>query len=252
MIRTIDDNQLAELLKQMSKADTVELKVTVPDSGLRSAVDSLDLDPLKAQIRQVVFFDTPDLALYAGGVVLRSRRIQGGTGDTVVKLRPLPPRVKFDKENRLKGLTIEVDAMPGGFICSASMKGSATAADVRKVAKGEAKIASLFSKRQKDLFHQHAPDDLKMRDLSVLGPLTILKLKFNPKGLERAMVAELWTYPDGSRILELSTKSDPSEAFQVVATTRAVLTDRGVDLTADQQTKTKTALEFFAAGLSKK
>ena len=37
----------------------------------------------------------------------------------------------------------------------------------------------------------------------------------------RPLTVELWNYPDGSRIIELSTKSVPSEAFQAVADTRA-------------------------------
>jgi hypothetical protein len=38
--------------------------------------------------------------------------------------------------------------------------------------------------------------------------------------------------------------------FQVVAETRAFLAEKGIDLEGEQATKTKTALEFFAAGLS--
>ena len=64
------------------------------------------------------------------------------------------------------------------------------------------------------------------------------------------MVAELWLYPDGSRILELSTKCAPAEAFQVAAETRAYLTERGVSLSGEQQTKTRTALEFFSSELA--
>ena len=60
------------------------------------------------------------------------------------------------------------------------------------------------------------------------------------------MVAEMWLYPDGSRILELSTKCQPSEAFQVAAEARAFLHDRGVDLSGEQQTKTANALTFFS------
>ena len=56
-------------------------------------------------------------------------------------------------------------------------------------------------------------------------------------------------YPDGSRILELSTKCLPTEAFQVAAEARAFLHDRGVDLTGEQQTKTATALNFFSEEL---
>ena len=50
-------------------------------------------------------------------------------------------------------------------------------------------------------------------------------------------------------ILELSTKCAPSEAFQVAAETRAFLTERGVDLTGEQETKTKKALEYFSERL---
>jgi hypothetical protein len=60
-------------------------------------------------------------------------------------------------------------------------------------------------------------------------------------------VAELWMYPDNSRVLELSTKCDPGEAFQAAAETRAFLSSRGVDLSGDQETKTLKALEYFAA-----
>ena len=65
------------------------------------------------------------------------------------------------------------------------------------------------------------------------------------------MVVELWLYPDGSRILELSTKCAPAEAFNVAAETRTYLAGRGVVLTGVQQTKTRTALEYFAKELAK-
>ncbi len=50
-------------------------------------------------------------------------------------------------------------------------------------------------------------------------------------------------------ILELSTKCAPSETFQVAAETKAFLTERGVDLGGEQQTKTKKALEYFSGRL---
>jgi hypothetical protein len=56
-------------------------------------------------------------------------------------------------------------------------------------------------------------------------------------------------YPDGSRILELSTKCPPSQPFQVAAEGRVLLTGRGVDLSGEQQTKTKTALRYFSRQL---
>ena len=110
-------------------------------------------------------------------------------------------------------------------------------------------VRKLFSKEQRALYAAHAPDGLEIDDLSMLGPIFVLKLKFAPKGYDRKLVGELWLYPDNSMILELSTKCAPSEAFQVAAETRAFLTERGVDLSGEQETKTKKALEYFSTQL---
>ena len=115
--------------------------------------------------------------------------------------------------------------------------------------RGEKPIRKLFSKEQRSLYEAHAPDGLGLDDLSILGPIFVLKLKWVPEGYDRKLVAELWLYPDNSMILELSTKCAPSEAFQVAAETRAFLTQQGVDLAGEQETKTKKALEFFAERL---
>ena len=50
--RTLNDEQLREILPLLEDADTVELKLTVPAAGQRSALTALDIDPLDAQIRQ--------------------------------------------------------------------------------------------------------------------------------------------------------------------------------------------------------
>ena len=56
-----------------------------------------------------------------------------------------------------------------------------------------------------------------MNDLSILGPINVFKLKWKPVDFPRKVVGELWNYPDGSRILELSTKCLPADAFQAAA-----------------------------------
>jgi hypothetical protein len=247
--RVLSEEQLEELLALTRKADSVELKLTVPDGNQRSAVSALDMDPLDAQIRQVFFFDTPDLRLDAAGVVVRARRVQGRGPDTVVKLRPIDPDAVSAGVRKLPGFGIEVDAMPGGFVCSGSLKARSDRDRVRAVAGGDRPIRKLFTKEQRKLYADHAPDGLELDDLAVLGPIPVLKLKFVPTGGLRPLVAELWLYPDGARILELSTKCRPDEAFQVAAEERAFLSSRGVDLGGVQQTKTRTALEFFAGEL---
>ena len=82
---------MANLLAAMRSSDSIELKLTVPTASHRATIATLPLDPVETQPRQVFFFDTPDLKLNQAGVVVRARRIQGGRGDTVVKLRPVVP-----------------------------------------------------------------------------------------------------------------------------------------------------------------
>jgi hypothetical protein len=131
-------------------------------------------------------------------------------------------------------------------VCSASLKRTLGTTDVRPAVKGERKLRKLFSKEQRAFFATHAPDGVDIDELTVLGPIHVLKLKFSPGNYDRRLVAELWMYPDYSRILELSTKCAPAEAFDVAARTRSFLAKQGIDLTGEQQTKTRTALEFFA------
>jgi hypothetical protein len=245
------DAQLGELLGLIRGADSVELKLTVPEPDLRSTVATLGMDPLDAQIRQVFFFDTPDLALNAAGVVARARRVQGKGDDAVIKLRPVVPAELPGKLRRSPAFSVEVDAMPGGFVCSATLKQALPAGGVKESVAGRRPLRKLFTKEQRAFFAAHAPPGLELDDLSVLGPVFVLKLKFPAAELRgRKLVAEMWLYPDDSRILELSTKCLPQEAFEVAVETRAYLSERGVDLTAEQETKTRRALEFFSRRLA--
>jgi hypothetical protein len=245
----VADAELGKLLELLKGADSVELKLTLPDPDVSGPAAALDLDPLNAEIRQVFFFDTPDLALNRRGVVVRARRVQRKGDDSVVKLRPVEPDTLPKKLRRSAGFGVEVDAMPGGFVCSGSMKREFEKPGVREAVMGKRSLRSLFSKEQRAFYADHAPEGLELDHLSVLGPIFVLKLKFSPKGFGRRMVGEVWLYPDGSRIVELSTKCPPPQAFDVAAEARAFLSGRGIDLSGAQETKTRKALEFFSKRL---
>jgi hypothetical protein len=240
------DENVARLLELLEGADSVELKLTVPEPQQRSTVAALELDPIEAQIRQVFFFDTPELDLDAHGVVVRARRIQGKGGDSIVKLRPVVPSELPDELRRSNSFRVEVDALPGGFVCSGTLKSSPDPDDVRRAGNGDLPVHKLFSKEQRRLYAEHAPHGVELDDLTVLGPIFVLRLRSVPPGLGRKLVAEIWIYPDGSRVLELSTRADPKEAIQVAAEARAYLVERGIDLSGEQETKTRRALEYFA------
>lgn len=249
----LTDVDVARVLELLRDADTVELKASVAAPAQRAAIAGLGIDPVEARPRQVFFFDTPDLALDRAGVVVRARRMQGGRADTVVKLRPVEPASLPKDVRRSPGFGVEVDALPGGFVCSASLRGIVTSKEARDVVDRAAPLRKLLTRDQRALFATHAPDGVALDDLVVLGPTFALKSTLDAALVDRSgatarrIVAELWLFPDGSRILEVSLKCVPSEAFQVAAEARAWLARRGVDITGEQQAKTRAALAFHSA-----
>jgi len=251
LAKALSAEELSAIFKLIKGATSVELKLSVPLPDQRATIKSIGLDPVEAQPRQALFFDTPDLALNRAGVVVRARRIHGGNADTVVKLRPVDPSAIDPELRRSAAFKVEVDAMPGGFVCSASFRGVCTGQEVLDVTAGAMPLRKLFSKEQRAFFDAHAPAGITMDRLAILGPTFLLKAKHLPraKGFDRPITVEMWLYPDGSRILEVSTKCLPKEAFQAAADFKAYLAGHGIVLGADQSAKTRTSLEFFSARL---
>ena len=111
----------------------------------------------------------------------------------------------------------EVDAMPGGFVASGSMKGRSSGAEISDVVRGARPIRKIFSKEQRAFYAEHAPEGIELDSLITLGPTFLLKLQcLRPRSCSvsssRRCGSTNW---HGSRILELSTKAQPREAFQV-------------------------------------
>ena len=248
---TYDADQLAGVLALLPDVDSVELKLTVPATNPRPMVRSLGIDTLDAVVRQVAFIDTPDLRLSEAGVVVRVRRTQHKPADTTVKLRPMLPADVPENLRALPGFKVEVDASPAGYTCSCSLTAEVHDSRAKELMAGEREVADVLSDEQRDVLLGRLPDGVGLGDLRLLGPLSLLKVKFEPAGYPRRMVGELWFLPDGTRILELSAKSTPAAAFQAAAETKIFLAGHGVDLDAPQETKTRSALAALAAALEK-
>ena len=243
LVKEEEIERLLQLLGETEDVEDVELKLTVPDSDQRSAVIVLDMDVLKAEVRQVVFFDTSDLKLSRAGIIVRARRARKG-GDAVIKLRPIEPDSLAGRLRHSSDFKVELDVMPGAFVCSGSLKGKVDNADVKEVIQGTRPVRKLFSPEQRFLYAEYAPKGVDLDSLTACGPINIVKSKFALKEYEA--VAELCFYPDGSRILELSMKCAPAKAVHVAAEARAFLSSRGIDPTGEQQTKTNKALQYFS------
>jgi hypothetical protein len=249
LAKPLSGEDMMKIVELGKGSNSIELKLSVPLTSHRATIKGIGLDPVEAQPRQAYFFDTPDLALNRAGVVVRARRIQGGTADTVIKLRPVDPSTIDPENRRSAAFKVEVDVMPGGFVCSASFKGVCSGQEVLDVSDGKLELRKIFSKEQRAFYDAHAPAGLTMDKLAILGPTFLLKARHQPKDFDRRITVEMWLYPDGERVLEISTKCLPDEAFKVGAAFKAFLAERGIALGAEQAPKTRTSLDFFSAKL---
>ena len=239
------DKHIADMLEFVRDGHSVELKLTVQDTDRHSAINSLGMDVLDAELRQAVFFDTPDLKLNRRGIVVRARRMPKG-GDTTIKLRPVVPAELPRELHQSASFKLEVDAMPGSVVCSGSLKARADNSEVKQVLRDERSTLKLFSREQRNFYKKHAPKGISLDSLTAFGPINIAKLKWTPPGFTSFLVAEMWFYPDGTRLLELSIKCKANEAFHVLAEARIFLLKRGISLTGAQEMKTRKALEYFS------
>ncbi|MEU8609516.1 hypothetical protein AB0C29_16095 [Actinoplanes sp. NPDC048791] len=233
--------ELDRLLASTRHADRVELKLVVPANAHEATCTSLGVDFSRASARKVYFLDTADLKLKRHGVVARIRSVEDRADDSVVKLRPcaaddLPARLR-----RSKRFGVEVDAMPGQFVCTGAIARRLGKNDVRKAVRGERPLRALFSKEQLALL----PGRTRIGDLSIFGPVDVRREKILPQGADFRLAVERWTYPDGSSILELSTRCAARAAVPVAAQLASVLRAYEIDLTGEQQTKTHTTLSYF-------
>lgn len=237
-------DQLLDMMSELSGVRSVELKLNVP-ADQRMSLQALGIDPLEAKIRQVTFFDTPDLTLFENGLVVRARRTQNADDDTVVKVRPAKPSELPPKVLASKNLKIEMDVTRSSYVVSASLKGSRSAGAVLKATAGDRPLADLFTKEQRSFYAKHSPD-VGWDDLVPLGPIFILLLKFVPAGFSRRITVEQWHYPGEVPLVELSTKTTPGNVLEVAAEGAAYLRGLGLEPTGEQAPKTRKALEFFA------
>jgi hypothetical protein len=242
---TLTRDQLVDMLTDLAEVHSVELKMNVP-ADQRMAVSSLDIDPLRGKIRMVYFFDTPDLDVFKSGIILRARRTQGADDDTAVKVRPAVPDTLPADVRSSKNLKVEMDVTRGSYVVSAALKGTRPADSVQQTLRGERPLQRLFTKEQRSFFSSLESAQASWDDLVPLGPILVVFLKFTPRGLKRRLTIEQWHYPGEVPLVEISTKSTPQKAFEVLNESTAFLRIHGLTATGVQEPKTRRALEFYA------
>ncbi|BCY12073.1 hypothetical protein [Actinoplanes sp. L3-i22] len=230
-------------VKLADQAERVELKVVSSERQCRS----LAIDRAAAESRRVFFLDTPDLALYRAGLVVRVRDMGDRPDDVVVKLRPMDSHTVPKWVRRKNMLEVEIDAMPGQRVCSGSLKVRLGRGVVARTWSAGRPLTKLLPQPQRRLLAACGPDRLSLDDLVVFGPVEVRKYRFEPDGFDRRLAAEKWAFPDGSTVLELSTRCPVGKAPEVAARLTATLSAHGVAPAASQMTKTEMTLRYSAA-----
>ena len=239
-------DQLIEMLQLSESSDSVELKLTVPDADRRATVQALEIDPLGARLRQIVFFDTPDLALN------RPRPRRPGPPDPG-QGRRLRRQASPGGARRAPEQAAEGGRLQGRGRCHARrvrvLRRRTRAPSVRtrssRCSPVDKPIRTLFSKPQRAFFAEHAPDGIDARRPGRArtdhdDEAEVPARRVQPRHGRRAVAVPRriahrgaldQVHPHGGRRRRRRVEGVPHS--------------RGVDLGGEQQTKTKTALEFF-------
>jgi hypothetical protein len=232
--------------KAVAGCDNVEIKATVPPQQVAHAMERFGLHADNDEERFIYFFDTPDLALFGSGIVARARRRIGGKHDSTMKFRPVEPDQVPDRWRQLEGFKLEADASDRNVVRSASLTMPVRKGLIKQVAAGEAPIGTLFTESQINFLLSLADRRFDPSAVVVLGPVEAFRWKFEDPALPWPLSAELWRRPDGEEIMELSVKAPAIQAAVFYFGFMAFLAELGTERDANQQAKTRWALEFFA------
>jgi hypothetical protein len=230
-------------------AEAIEIKATIPDHQVDSALTRLGLSAKNDEQRYIYFFDTPNLALLGAGIVARARRVVGDAHDCTVKFRPVNPAEVARKWRKYRDFKIEVDASETALVRAASFSMPVAKGLIKRVAQGEISIAKIFTEAQETFLQTTAGRTIDLASLAVLGPLMAQRWQVVDPACPWPITVELWRRQDGRRLVEVSIKALAVQAAVAIGGFMAFLAELGVERDNEQQTKTRWALEYYAAKL---
>ena len=196
--------------------------------------------------RKVYFYDTPKLALFAKGLVLRARVTDGDDDDSTVKLRPLPLPDVPARWSASDGVRIELDVVGARQVPSAKLDGEPDRGEIEQVERRALGLSKLFSKAQEALVADGLPSGTSLDDLAVLGPVDARKWDLPPETFPHELSVEEWSLPDGTHFIELSFKVTPDQAPAAERDFHALLDRLEIGHDGDPQTKTPRGPEALS------
>jgi hypothetical protein len=232
-----------------SSIQKLEFKVTVLPAEEPKVQAELRRAGVTPARRKVYFYDTPKLALFAKGLVLRGRVTDGDDDDSTVKLRPLPlPNIPA-RWVATDGVRIELDVVGQRQVPSAKLDGEPARGEIEQVERGALELSKLFTKAQEALVADELPSGTSLNHLAVLGPVDARKWDLPPETFPHELSVEEWSLPDGTHFIELSFKVVPDEAQDAERAFHALLDRLTIGHDGDPDPKTPRVLRFFAERL---
>jgi hypothetical protein len=237
------------------RLDAIEIKVSVGASDMDAAADAFGLDLQDGRRRSIYFCEDvrgpggpAALPLLEQGVILRLRKNKGKADDSTVKLRPcgesqLTPRWVDEDGGEGWDFRVEGDWVGKRKVISASLEAKVADGDLASAIADDS-LSDVFSDVQRKLLRDCAPAPVDFSELSALGPVAALKWQQTVDGHEIAF--ERWDVSDELRFLELSIRVEPDDAVAAQRNFERLCTERGIDVAAVTETKTRLVLEHLA------
>jgi hypothetical protein len=232
--------------KAIDSRNGVEFKITIAQNQAATVLELLHLSPDKAKREHIRFYDTPQLALYNRGVVLRTRKVHNGADDSTVKLRPVDASRIAPQWFTHPGFKVETDQVDDQGMPSASLTLELERNKIDKADEGKHGLGSLFTQEQERLVSELSKELIDFGTLSILGPTEAHKWKVTPKQGPGPLAIEQWTLPDGRKLLEVSIRAAQPQSKEAAKALSAFLDGHGIQRSTAQETKTQAALHYFA------
>ena len=191
-----------------------------------------------ASVRAVWYFDTPDLALRARGIVFRLRDNREGA-DLTLKAAgqecatvpsALLPRAEGKCENDWHGTHVQ------GAV---SLSRRLDSTDAMALREGPAALAAALSASQVRFLRERLGAWPLPPGIGALGPVTLQE--YRPQ--QGAYTVEVWTVPPATTFVEISQKSADASAARVRDELLARLARANVEVCADQSSRADDKLE---------
>lgn len=230
----------------LSGSDSIEIKATIPQNQVKQFLKRFKLKVDAGPQRTIYFFDTPNLDLHRAGIIARARSAVGERHDCTIKLRPVEPEKVPRGWRDYPGFKIETDASEHDMVRSASFTMPVGKGLIKRVAAGNAPIATLFDKAQQRFLLAMAKRKLDFARMNPLGPLRAHRWKFAHAGCPWPMTIELWERADRATLMEASIKAPVAQAAFAIGGYMSFLAEVGAERDTMQQAKTRWALEYYA------